>query len=198
MQFPVLCAVVLSLEGVQSSMKRDVYFPYWMQGIVGDVRWLMSYSDSVVSLKWRDRRLARWRFAGELPTWYFSCLSRSEWKEWVMSVLGKVRAVEGRPGGVAPAADEAFAKKFPAVWEYLTAPAYPDGEARDLSALTVFWEEGVCKMVLNDRDNERSMWASAPTFQECLLSLNKRLSGADEPWRRSPARKGKPSQSGRK
>jgi len=81
--------------------------------------------------------------------------------------------------------DEHFRQSFPALSEYLTLDYWDDGTQRRTSTLLVFCEEGVWKGCLNDRENERSCWATAETHDELLKALNERLANGTSEWRRS-------------
>lgn len=74
------------------------------------------------------------------------------------------------------AADEAFSKKYPAVFEYLTEALWPDGKQRQTSTLLVLCEEGSWKACINDRALSRTGWCSAKTFLELLQTLEAGLS----------------------
>lgn len=74
--------------------------------------------------------------------------------------------------------------KLPIIWEYLCAAQYEDGTKRVPATLSVFVEDRVVKVALNDRDAERSLYLSGETLEEALKALEKHL-GHDKPdWRR--------------
>lgn len=76
---------------------------------------------------------------------------------------------------------EAFA---PAVTEFVTLTKGVDGKQRQTSSLTVFYEEGLCKVCLTERDYDQSLWASGPTLKEALEALELRLTAPVVEWRR--------------
>lgn len=80
-------------------------------------------------------------------------------------------------------ADDWLIEHCPTVVEYLTSGKYPDGSIRDTSTLTFFVDEGMLKAALNDRDSQHTLYATAPTLQEALLSLEKRVNDANADWR---------------
>jgi len=81
------------------------------------------------------------------------------------------------------ARDEKFPKKMPCLWEYLSTTTWEDGGDRQTSTVTVFVEEGAFKAALNDRDQQRSLYATAETLEGAFLALEKALSGGTADWR---------------
>lgn len=79
--------------------------------------------------------------------------------------------------------DEQFIKKFPTVYEYLVTSKWDDGSERESSTLSVFVEDGMLKIALNDRDQHRSLYVSAETLQGALAALEKAVSGSMPEWR---------------
>lgn len=87
--------------------------------------------------------------------------------------------------GVNPVAQDAKTwERFPNVYDHLGHVFWDDGKARTVSTLTVFFEDGLMKVALNDREAECSLFVTGKGFEECLRSLEKRLSGEQAPdWR---------------
>jgi hypothetical protein len=81
--------------------------------------------------------------------------------------------------------DEEMSGTLPALHAYLTSLEGPDGEMRKPASLTVFFEDGMCKGVLNDRAEEQSLWASSDTLAGLLAALDGLLQGVCPPWRKS-------------
>lgn len=77
----------------------------------------------------------------------------------------------------------------PLVLEYLTTTRYDDGSPRETSTITVFVDEGVLKLSLNDRDNSASLYASGCTLQDAFLGLEKRVGDKSPDWRPWKGRK---------
>lgn len=77
-----------------------------------------------------------------------------------------------------------FCTRFPAMAEYLAVGRYPDGAVRQRSTITIMAGEGSgFKAVLNDRDNARSLWATAMTADGLFVSLEALLCDPNAPWR---------------
>jgi len=80
--------------------------------------------------------------------------------------------------------DTKWAEKHPALWEFLSATAYGDGSERQTSTLSWFIGREGCTIVLQDRDVGRSLWASAPTWEQALRILEQQAQkGPTAPWR---------------
>ena len=84
-------------------------------------------------------------------------------------------------GGVLAGSDATIL--FPNVWEYLTGLAWEDGSARQTSTLLVFVEDGMCKMCINDRALGRKAWATGPTPEAAITSLESCLASGAVEWR---------------
>lgn len=87
----------------------------------------------------------------------------------------------GEDGQVAT--DTVFAKRHPELWSHLADEQYEDGSPRERSTLMVFVEDGLVKLCLNDRDQNRTAWISALTLQEAMGALEKGLAGGRLDWR---------------
>lgn len=106
-----------------------------------------------------------------------------------MSFLRKqVPVPEG--GQSAEPVDRDFLLTFPALAEYLTAHAYPDGTARERSTVSVFFEDGQFKACLNERDQGLVLFVSEGKFGCLFEALELLLQSEHVPWRVS---KQKPS-----
>lgn len=75
--------------------------------------------------------------------------------------------------------------KFPAVWEYLAVSVWDDGSARETATLLLFCEDGQVKVCLNDREAQRSAWASGRTLDDALEALEGGLEEGSTSWRKS-------------
>jgi len=90
----------------------------------------------------------------------------------------------GRTGPVeADFCDPQWAKSLPALTEYLTATKYDGGQGRVTSTLLLFLENGVLRLCLNDRDNNRSTFMSGETVDMALHALDAALSSDTADWR---------------
>lgn len=81
--------------------------------------------------------------------------------------------------------DPWLSRKYPALWEYMTADRWPDGESRTTSSLLLFYAEGQLRACLNDRDAGASLWATAEGLEEALQSLEDRLADGSGEWRKN-------------
>lgn len=109
----------------------------------------------------------------------------------LMAFLDKLPPKDAGTAGAAMPTDERFAKKYPALFEFMTAVCYPDGQVRTPSSLLVFAEEGQFKMCLSERDRELALWGTGGTFEEALQVLERRLASDRPDWRRSKRAKGR-------
>ena len=108
-----------------------------------------------------------------------------------MSVLRKRQVEVSQAGEPRSLPHGAFGADYPLLWEMLTATRYPDGSARRTSSLTIFVDEGMCKVCLNDRDNGLTGWSAARDVLEALGSMEGALAADTVGWRESGATKGK-------
>jgi len=100
--------------------------------------------------------------------------------------------VPGPKGGVVT--DVAFTRQLPALFEYLTLRSYENGTPRQTACMTVFCEDGLFKVCLNDRDAQRSAWVASETFQGALVALEAGLVEDSHQWRQArPQSRGKKS-----
>jgi len=90
-------------------------------------------------------------------------------------------------------ADAQWWSDYPAIHEYLTEATQEGGGHRQTATLLIFYEDGYWKVCLNDRQNGRSLWASAAGLLGALLALEEDLEAGGTGWRKS----GGPSQSGK-
>lgn len=81
--------------------------------------------------------------------------------------------------------DATFAKKWPALAEFLSLEAWDETTERVRGTLTVFWEDGAFKSSVNDRDADQVAFVSKSTFQGLLDAIEKGLTGDTLDWRAS-------------
>lgn len=67
--------------------------------------------------------------------------------------------------------------------EHLTEAVWDDGKPRVTSTLTVFVEDGCLKVSLNDRDQCRSLYASAESVQGAIKAIEEALATGATDWR---------------
>lgn len=85
-----------------------------------------------------------------------------------------------------PFSDAEFQRKYPSITEYLFTQKWQDGSPRVTSTLAIFSSEGALKVVLNDRDNNRSAFFCEPTVELALESLEQALSTDRVDWKTKP------------
>lgn len=122
---------------------------------------------------------------------YFRALPPQK-REAVMSkyIRRAVDTLTGRPSAGIPN-DPEFAKRYPALWEYLTEREWEKGKPRERATLTVFVDEDEFKLSFNDRGNQRSAFITAGTFSGLLDALEQGLKEDDLGWRKYDASKSK-------
>jgi len=105
-------------------------------------------------------------------------------KDKVMAfVVRKVTQAAAQEAAI-PSALRLWAGEFPALFEYLSADKYPDGQQRERAMICLFIEGGAVKAVLQDRDNDRSLWVTGGAVTAVLESLEtKAADPACEDWR---------------
>lgn len=82
-----------------------------------------------------------------------------------------------------PFNDAAFQGDYPTVHEYLFQTQWADGSFRHTSTISVFTDNGVMKLVLNDRDNNRSAFFTAKTWRDLFDKMEAALAGETVDWR---------------
>lgn len=79
--------------------------------------------------------------------------------------------------------DSDFAKRFPTLAQFLCDCWYDDGEAREVSSLTVKMADGVT-LALSDPDLSQSCFTTAPTLSDAFLAMESALAGGLIKWHR--------------
>jgi len=126
--------------------------------------------------------------------WFRGC-SFEVFEEAIMAFLKKVSDKDRVNAGVPSKFGEAWRDKHPAIVEYLTCEHDDDGNARLRSTLAVFVEEDTWKVVLNDKQNERSLFVSGASLVDALDALELLLRAGQGEWRaQKPWKPGKRSQ----
>ena len=88
----------------------------------------------------------------------------------------------------APPPSKTF-EKMPALWEFLTASEWEEGETRETGTILIFVEEGRVKACLNDRDQGLVAFTSGVSVEDVFKSADKGLLADTLDWR--PSRRGK-------
>lgn len=79
--------------------------------------------------------------------------------------------------------DPGLKREYPTLYEYLSLTRYEKGESRVTSTLLIFVENGVLRICLNDRDNNRSVFFTGETLECALASLEAALLSDRVEWR---------------
>jgi len=82
-----------------------------------------------------------------------------------------------------PFNDADFKKAYPTLAAFLTDTQYEDRSPRTTATLLIFCENGVLRMCLNDRDNNRSVFFTNETVEGCLMSAENALCSNTVEWR---------------
>jgi hypothetical protein len=102
-----------------------------------------------------------------------------------VSMLRKVVSAS-QPAAASGGPGVADAASWPCLLEYLTATVYPDGQARETSAVIIVCDAAGWRGCVSDKDNGRTLWRAATTLEGLLLSLEEALA-TDDPaaWRQA-------------
>lgn len=92
---------------------------------------------------------------------------------------------DGGSGAVNMATPTKHWQSMPALWEFLTAVAWDDGEERRTGTLLLFTEEGRWKCCVNDRDAGLVTFVAAESPDQLLRSVDKGLVDDTLDWRKS-------------
>lgn len=82
--------------------------------------------------------------------------------------------------------DHVFAKKCPALFEFVTCGKQEDGSDRKTSTITICYFDGAFKAFLNDRDSGMSTCVTAPTITALWDALESRITSSEPGWRAIP------------
>lgn len=98
-----------------------------------------------------------------------------------------VRSTDPTANGYTPASygDEAFAKKYPLLLEFLTRELWEPGVPRAKGTLFLFCEDGVFKLCLSDKDTDEVAFVTKATFTAVLEAAERGLAGNTLDWRLS-------------
>jgi hypothetical protein len=117
-------------------------------------------------------------------------------EQWsaAMAFLKKAAEKDAKSAGTISKDGEQFAKKYPALLEYLTTDKWPEGGERVVSTLMMFCEDGTFKACLNDRDAGKSLWVSGASVPDALEALESILRHGGGEWRVNSQFKAKKAQ----
>lgn len=80
--------------------------------------------------------------------------------------------------------DEKWAKGLPILCEYLSHSAYEDGSPRERSKLSIFSQDGLVGVALNDPEEHASLYRTGESVEKALQALEKALGASQADWRR--------------
>lgn len=108
------------------------------------------------------------------------------------------RTTDPTAAGYSPAAygDEAFAKKYPLLLEFLSLELWEPGVPRTKGSLFLFLEDGCFKACLNDKDTDEVAFVTKPSFAALLDAVERGLAQGTLDWRLST--QGKARRNGRR
>lgn len=98
----------------------------------------------------------------------------------------------GCPGGARQSGPDDLAGLYPTLWEYIASVRWEDGTARQPSSLLLFIEDGYAKLCLNDRELQRTGWATGASVAEAAEALEAALATGRIEWRKARPQGGKP------
>jgi len=101
----------------------------------------------------------------------------------VMTMLKKPsnRNVAGAGGSAVEVCE--LALQVPTLYEYLTQTAWDDGTARETAGLLVFFQDGMLKGMLRDKDSGLCLWVAARSLSALLATLEAALLDPAAEWR---------------
>lgn len=107
-----------------------------------------------------------------------------EQREWIMSFLRRAAAGDVQAATALTKAATEWAKKYPALHEYLTVTKYPDGGQRQTATLLAFVDGAEWKVLLKDRDTSQGLWTASGSLGEALDDLEAMLKSPAPPWKK--------------
>jgi hypothetical protein len=122
------------------------------------------------------------------------------WRQFINPVLEEVTVGAYRDKQVRPSAegirgkdpvDPTWAKKRPALHEFISEITSASGTAMKAATLMLFAEDSSFKVVLHDRQGECNLWCTGETIEGLLDALEKRLVSGTAEWRKDRPLPGK-------
>jgi hypothetical protein len=92
----------------------------------------------------------------------------------------------GASGAAVPGARDS--RDLPALTEFLACGTYESGDRRETGTVTLFWEAGVWKCCLNDRDQGMVGFITLPELVDAILFLEEALVEGRGEWRQAKAK----------
>jgi len=104
-----------------------------------------------------------------------------------MGVLRRREGGNDRPAVSDPSEPDAWAVRYPGLWEFLTAERWPDETVRRTGTLLLFWDQGLIKGCLSDREQGLVAFSSAGGVEALLEALEHDLQHDRLDWRAAKA-----------
>jgi len=82
-----------------------------------------------------------------------------------------------------PMPDGEFAASYPMLTEYMTCTKWEDDSPRTVSALSLFVEDNVLKLALNDKHNKRSLYVASDSVEGLFRLMEMLVQTSAPPWR---------------
>jgi hypothetical protein len=92
---------------------------------------------------------------------------------------------ERKHDGPVAAVDSALENEYPALYDFLTTSVTSDALPRKTATLMLFAEQGSFKACLHDRQDGRSFFRAAPTWDGVLEAVERALAEGTGDWRYS-------------
>lgn len=148
---------------------------------------------SVVVLVIEHRFRRAWTRTYFYPIEHWESLTMENKSEVAARLIRKATEQLRAPPGGHPCSDSELEKECPTLTAFLTYTGEPGKRVRKTATVTVFFEDGVFKAAMKDREEERSLWASSDTLAGLWGGLEERLNAEPVEWRRAagPAWEGK-------
>jgi len=146
-----------------------------------DLEWWYPGGDGPVRvIRGSDGQVCGW---GMVSMAWFRKVGWEEWEATIMAFVKKVAAKDMAKRAQPSGEGKVWAETYPALYEYLTSDEYEPGKARITSTLNISLSEGMIKLALNDRDNERTLWVSGASVPDALEALEALLASGGGEWR---------------
>lgn len=86
---------------------------------------------------------------------------------------------------------DAWGDQFPVLFDYLTATTWEGGEPRETANLTLFWQDGMFKVCIHDKDLNRVLFVAGASVLEALSRADRDIESGRADWRPSKDRPGR-------
>lgn len=136
-------------------------------------------------LPWVRDRVSTW------PTDLWDVLSPLEQETLVSKFRQNLDQRRVAGSSLSAASDVSLAATMPAIHEYLTDRDSGGPVARQTATFTVFAEDGLFRVCLNDRQEGLTCWSSGETLGGAMEALEALLASGEAVWRRSTIGRGK-------